>query len=106
MPTAHIPTYNYCGPGTWDFTKKPKNALDRACRAHDLSYNKSYYSSGKKVSPYFYYTASDEILRREASRISSLPAKFVATIFTIKKNIAKRATSRNGNSYNRRNYRR
>jgi len=38
MVARHIPGYNYCGPGTEDFTATPRNALDRACRTHDLAY--------------------------------------------------------------------
>lgn len=38
MVARHIPGYNYCGPGTEDFTAEPVNALDRACREHDLVY--------------------------------------------------------------------
>ena len=38
MVARHIPGYNYCGPGTEDFTVTPRNALDRACRSHDLAY--------------------------------------------------------------------
>ena len=41
MAERHLPGYNYCGPGTKDFSKKPKNALDRACREHDLAYRAS-----------------------------------------------------------------
>lgn len=38
----HYPGYNYCGPGTKDFSKKPKNRLDAACRRHDRGYKKWY----------------------------------------------------------------
>lgn len=38
MVARHIPGYNYCGPGTEDFTATPANALDSACRQHDLAY--------------------------------------------------------------------
>ena len=41
MVARHIPGYNYCGPGTEDFTARPVNALDRACRIHDLAYRAS-----------------------------------------------------------------
>ena len=38
MVARHIPGYNYCGPGTEDFTVDPINPLDAACRQHDLAY--------------------------------------------------------------------
>ena len=41
MVARHIPGYNYCGPGTEDFTVQPVNALDAACRKHDLAYRSS-----------------------------------------------------------------
>lgn len=42
----HIPTYQYCGPGTKLAERlargdKPKNALDQACMVHDIAYSKS-----------------------------------------------------------------
>lgn len=85
MPVTHIPTYNYCGPGTWDFSKKPKNDLDTACRAHDISYNKDYYRNGKRVSPYYNYTNSDETLRKKAKSEGGISGNFVADIFQAKK---------------------
>lgn len=41
MVARHLPGYNYCGPGTEDFSAEPVNALDRACRTHDLAYRAS-----------------------------------------------------------------
>ena len=40
---THIPTYNYCGPGTPIVTNmlnniKPKNDLDEGCQVHDIEY--------------------------------------------------------------------
>ncbi len=91
MPAFHIPGYNYCGPGTWDFTKKPTNALDRACRAHDISYRKLYYRNGKKVHPYFYYVYSDEVLRKRARKIGGVSGNFVYSVFSAKKLVAPKA---------------
>lgn len=92
MPAFHIPGYNYCGPGTWDFTKKPKNKLDKACKAHDLSYQKNYKNKyGVKVHPYFNYTSSDDTLQKEAAKSSGIAAKLVGTVFKIKKLIAPKA---------------
>ncbi len=104
MPAIHIPGYNYCGPGTWDFTKKPINALDRACRRHDISYRKTYYQNNKKVSPYFHYTKSDARLQRSARKINSIPAKLVNTVFAIKKKITSRAYPIRKNSDFRKRY--
>lgn len=91
MPAFHIPGYNYCGPGTWDFTKKPKNNLDIACREHDYSYQKSYRSGGRKVSPYFYFTDSDQVLMKKAKKIGGVSGTFIHSVFAVKKLIAKRA---------------
>ena len=35
---VHLFGYNYCGPGTRDFHRKPINHLDSLCRIHDLMY--------------------------------------------------------------------
>ena len=40
VAARHIPGYNYCGPGTEDFTVDPVNDLDAACRDHDLAYKR------------------------------------------------------------------
>ena len=37
----HWPRYNYLGPGTKDFSKKPLNRLDQAARQHDLNYHRA-----------------------------------------------------------------
>lgn len=40
MP-LHWPGYNYLGPGTKDFKKKPINAVDSIAREHDIKYSNS-----------------------------------------------------------------
>lgn len=37
MP-LHWPGYNYLGPMTKKFDKKPKNKIDKAAKKHDLAY--------------------------------------------------------------------
>ena len=72
MP-LHIPGYNYCGPGTKDFTKDPINELDKACKEHDESYNQPHYrNDGTRASPYFYYTPGDEVLYQKAKRLRGI----------------------------------
>lgn len=88
MTTYHIPGYNYCGPGTKDFSKIPVNKLDSLCRTHDLSYNKSFYRDDKKVSPYTHYTPGDEELRIAAGKLSGIAAGFVSSVFAAKKVLA------------------
>ena len=35
---VHLIGYNFCGPGTRDFSRKPVNHIDNICRIHDLMY--------------------------------------------------------------------
>lgn len=87
LPYAiHLPGYNYCGPGTWDFMAKPKNDLDRACREHDFSYDRKYVTkTGKEVSPYFHYTPSDERLRTQSLATNTIAGNFINQVFLAKK---------------------
>lgn len=87
VPPLHYPTYNYCGPLTWDFSKKPKNRLDRACRRHDIAYDK-YHRRGKR-----YYTQAnnaDDKFLREIRRIRGPAAGFARSLFMAKKRTLKR----------------
>lgn len=80
IPELHLPGYNYCGPGTKDFSKEPINALDAACREHDLSYRDNW--------DYIYYNQGDENLINAASKISGQEAFLVRSIFQAKKKLA------------------
>ncbi len=45
LPEMHLPGYSFCGPYTKLAKRlargdRPKNALDRACQAHDMGYEK------------------------------------------------------------------
>lgn len=35
----HLPSYNYCGPGTILDNKQATNAVDNACKKHDYAYD-------------------------------------------------------------------
>lgn len=79
MP-LHYPGYNYCGPGTKNFNRKPKNRLDAACRKHDKAYkDKSYYLKWNKA---------DEDLLKELDMYKQddpIAAEIMSTLFNIKK---------------------
>ena len=88
MPyAAHIPGYNYCGPLTYDYTKKPVNELDAACRRHDLKY--LYYDRALKDrwdrwKYYILYSKADEEFLREVRYIPGAAAAFSRFLFTSK----------------------
>ncbi|XP_055852268.1 uncharacterized protein LOC129916392 [Episyrphus balteatus] len=59
----HIPSYNYCGPGTKLEERlrrgdKGINQLDEACRLHDIAYSKSSFLSDRHI--------ADKILTEQA----------------------------------------
>lgn len=86
MPAFHIPGYNYCGPGTHDFTVAPTNNLDAACREHDISYDSKYVNKGiESVNPYFNFTQGDQDLINKASEEGGLSGRFIAGFFGAKK---------------------
>lgn len=59
MP-LHYPGYNYCGPGTKNFGRKPKNRIDRACRRHDKGY--------KNLEDYFKWNIHDYTFLQELKK--------------------------------------
>lgn len=69
---AHIPGYQYCGPGTDLKTRLERgdlgiNQLDRACRDHDIAYGKFSDDKNREI--------ADKILASKAwSRVKSLDA--------------------------------
>lgn len=81
MP-LHAPGYNYCGPGTWDMTKKPVNALDKLCKVHD-----QYYTDNPNESRFFGWNAGDEKFLRGIYRLESkgLTGRFIEGIFSAKR---------------------
>lgn len=88
FPALHLPGYNYCGPGTHDFTAPPKNALDILCRQHDILSGDSY--------SYVQFCPSDEVLIRQliSSGMANLSdsqgsnARLVLTYFIGKRMVA------------------
>lgn len=56
IPPLHLPGYNYAGPNTKNYSKKPKNRLDSLCRMHDLAMR----SLGKKYS-YTSWNSADDV---------------------------------------------
>lgn len=89
MP-LHYPGYNYCGPGTKNFRRKPKNNIDRACRRHDKGYT--------SFNDYFKYNMADAILLRELKKYrheDPVAADVMISIFESKKianDVYKKAT--------------
>lgn len=76
MP-LHIPGYNYCGPGTTDFSRDPVNALDAACRVHDSGYT--------SWSDYFVFNEADQKLLENISDIPGPSASLVRGVFMSKR---------------------
>ncbi len=86
MPAFHIPGYNYAGPGTHDYTRKPVNKLDRAARLHDLSYRRYYDSHGNKV--YYQFSPADERFINASRRIRGPAARLSEYVFRVKRALA------------------
>lgn len=84
----HIPGYNYCGPGTVDFSKKPVNKLDSLCRQHDLDYQEIL-ESGEN--PYTTYNWADAKFERAVRKLRGeqrgFASKLVETTFRAKREI-------------------
>jgi len=76
---AHIPGYNYCGPGTYDYSKKPKNQLDRLCRKHDLDYKKY------GASAYTTWNKADSDFLGRVKNVKGPWARVVEGVFRAKK---------------------
>jgi hypothetical protein len=90
---AHIPGYNFCGPGTYDFSKNPVNSLDWHCRVHDSSY--------RSVSDYIYYNQADEDLLRGIDSITGPSASLVRGIFMTKRRLTDYFRRRRRHPYSR-----
>lgn len=79
MP-IHYPGYNYCGPGTRNFSKRPRNRLDAACRRHDKGYKSNY--------DYILWNDADEEFLRaleENKEDDPRAAKIMRNLFEFKK---------------------
>lgn len=66
MP-LHGPGYKYCGPGTYDMSQKPKNALDAACRRHDMGYQDIIDAGGPN--PHTWWNHADEEFWHDLNRM-------------------------------------
>ena len=78
----HLPGYQFCGPGTKVFTRlnrgdKGINALDRACRIHDIEYLK-YAGDNKGLKE------ADNRLRKTAQNIGGVASTLVDKAFFLK----------------------
>lgn len=81
MP-IHYPGYNYCGPGTKDFSRKKRNRLDAACRQHDKGY--------KTTADYFFWNKADDDLLDALERYKDddpTAARIMSAIFRLKKSL-------------------
>lgn len=79
MP-LHYPGYNYCGPGTKNFKRKPRNNIDKACRIHDRSY--------KSNSDYYRWNNADIIFLRNLKKYrheDPVAADIMISIFEAKR---------------------
>jgi hypothetical protein len=86
---AHVPGYNYCGPGTRLKERvakgdKPRNDLDAACREHDIAYYNAKDVGSRNI--------ADRILRDKAAAIGKaskwvgekLISKMVSKVMDVK----------------------
>lgn len=74
--------YHHCGPFNTVSNKRSRNAVDEACRQHDISYG----NIGPKA--YFYHNkADDKFIRRMGGREGFRPW-FYGSVFKLKKKIA------------------
>ena len=84
----HIPSYNYCGPGTplkqhLEQGVRPKNLLDQACKEHDI-----FYSQNKEVSER--HVADKVLISKAIERLASSDASLGEKISSsIVKNVMK-----------------
>lgn len=89
VPALHYPGYNYLGPGTRDFTKRPINALDAAARRHDLAYGRYIDAGIPAWKVYAQYNEADGIFLREIASLDfGAPSDVARNIFTQKRNWA------------------
>lgn len=92
----HYPGYNYCGPGTRDFSKKPKNRLDAACRRHDRGYKKWY--------DYLEWNDADDAFMRDLEEYKNddpRAAEVMRALFQLKKTANKGAKKVTGHKRKR-----
>lgn len=75
-----FPGYNYCGPFNTNFSLKPTNAVDTACRIHDLYYGhlSKRYGSFKT---YTHGNQADQLLLGQLHRSKSLVGKLAKFYF-------------------------
>lgn len=81
---AHIPGYSYCGPGTklekrLQRGDQGKNALDRACKEHDITYSKSSELKDRHIAD---EKLADQAWERVKSKDSSIAEKIAAWTVT------------------------
>lgn len=82
---AHIPGYNYCGPGTWNMSAPVKSEVDALCREHDMAYIKLKRETGRN--PKFFWNEADENLVNGLKRVTgeTVPKFIIYTVFGIKR---------------------
>lgn len=78
----HYPGYNYLGPGTSDFSRKPINQLDEAAREHDISYGDI------GTSAYYTYNPADEKFLEDIKDIDTFASRIGEAVFTVKKKLS------------------
>lgn len=77
----HYPGYNYLGPGTTDFSRRPINQLDAAAREHDIAYGEI------GPSAYYTYNQADEKFLEDIKDIDSFEARAATGFFETKKRL-------------------
>lgn len=96
----HLPSYNYCGPGTKLARRlargdKGVNPLDEACKAHDIAYSKYSDSGNRRV--------ADNILASKAwSRVKSSDASLGERAAALAVSAAMKAKTKLGGGRRRR----
>lgn len=95
MPEIHIPTYQYCGPGT-KLEKRlargdpGKNKLDVACKDHDLAYAECEDSNSRsKADKILIQKAIKQIFSKNAKLDERAAALLVSTLMSAKVGLTK-----------------
>lgn len=89
---AHLPGYQYCGPGTKIKKRLARgdlgiNALDQACKLHDIAYENKEINERHKADKQLEYAAWDRVKARNSSIGEKAAAWFVTNVMKVKRKL-------------------
>ena len=104
----HIPTYQYCGPGTKPSKRlargdQGKNKLDHACKNHDIMYNNYHDLENRRIADKILYKEALERMKASDSRLSEKAAALgVAFAMKVKRKLGMGLRSKKKNRCSKR----